>query len=189
MVTTYNTRNDFLNAVSSHFEKQEPQAEVSSALLAVISSAEDDLRNERLDEKSQAFHLKLGAWVIRDSDIPIFEAVNSTAAAITLTLTTAGIAWPAVTTALTALANICWRIWRKGAHLSSRQIDVYGFLRAQGPMLLAALAESLQKAGKNLTQDDVGSVLQSLAEIELNDGSIITLASKDANGYWKALKI
>jgi hypothetical protein len=189
MVATYNSKNDFLDAVSSHLEKQEPQADVRSALLAGISSAEDDLRNERSDEKSQAFHLKLGAWVIRDSDIPILEAVNSTAAAITLTLTTGGIAWPALTTALTSLANICWRIWRKGAHLSSRQIDVYGFLKAQGPMPVTALAESLQKAGKNLTQDDVGAVLQSLAEIELNDGSIITLASKDGNGYWKALKI
>jgi hypothetical protein len=189
MVAKYNTKDNFLNAVSSQFEKQGSQAEVRSALLDGISLAEDDLRIESINEKSQAFHLKLGAWVIRDSDIPIFEAFNSTAAAVTLSLTTAGIAWPAVTTALTAFANICWRIWRKGAHLSSRQMEVYGFLKAHGPMLLAALADTLQKAGKNLTEDDVAAVLESLAEIELNDGSIITLASKDHNGYWKPLKI
>ena len=189
MVSTYKTKDDFLGAVSSHLHAPESQPDIRSALLTGISSAEDDLRSESRDEKSQAFHLKLGSWVIRDNDIPIFEAVNSAATAIALTLTTAGIAWPAVATALTALANICWRMWRKGAHLSSRQISVYGLLREQGPLTLAALVDSLKKSGEDFTQQDVTSTLDSLSEIELNDGQIIKLVSKDSNEYWKALKI
>ncbi|HYR85656.1 MAG TPA: hypothetical protein VE422_16320 [Terriglobia bacterium] len=188
MLSTYKTKDDFLGAVSSHLEKQESQANIRSALLTGISAAEDDLRNESREE-SQAFHLKLGSWVIRDDDIPIFESFNSMATAVALTLTTAGIAWPAVAAALTALANICWRVWRRGAHLSSRQISVYGFLKAQGPMTLIALADCLKKAGKDLTQEDVASTLESLSEIELNNGQIIKLASKDAKEHWKALKI
>ncbi|MGB6688602.1 MAG: hypothetical protein WBE76_12245 [Terracidiphilus sp.] len=199
MLATYKTKDDFLGAVESHLnqqpldrqqlDQQDSRANIRSALLAGISSAEDDLRNESQDDKSQAFHLKVGSWVIRDDDVPIFEAVNAVASAVVLTLTTAGIAWPAIATALTSLASVCWRVWRKGARLSSRQVSVYGFLKAQGPMTLAALADCLKKAGIDLTQDDVASTLESLAEIELNDGQIVTLASRDASEHWKALRI
>jgi hypothetical protein len=189
MVAIYSTKNEFLDAISSHLGNQDPNTDVRVALLSGISSAEDELRNELENVPSQAFHLKLGAWVIRDNDIPIFETVNSTAAAIALSLSTGGIAWPSLATALTALANICWRVWRKGAQLSSRQIEVYGFLKAHGPMPVDVLADSLQKAGKDFSQDDAASVLKSLVEIELNDGSIITLASKDDMAYWKAMNI
>src|SRR6267142_5241037 len=122
MLSTYKTKDDFLGAVSSHLEKQESQANIRSALLTGISAAEDDLRNESREE-SQAFHLKLGSWVIRDDDIPIFESFNSMATAVALTLTTAGIAWPAVAAALTALANICWRV-RSEEHTSELQSHV-----------------------------------------------------------------
>jgi hypothetical protein len=189
MLSTFKTKDDFLGAVSSHLEKQQSPANIRAALLTGISVAEDDLRQQSQGEQSQAFHLKLGSWVIRDDDIPIFEAVNSMAAAVALSLSTGGVAWPAIATALTGLANISWRMWRRGAHLSSRQIAVYGFLQAQGPMTVIALAEVLKKAGHDLTEENITSTLESLSEIELNSGQIIKLASKDANGNWKALKI
>jgi hypothetical protein len=194
MLATYKTKDDFLGAVESHLNQQQldqhdSQANIRSALLAGISSAEDDLHNEIRDDRDHAFHLKVGSWVIRDDDVPIFEAVNAVASALVLTLTTAGIAWPAIATALTSLASVCWKVWRKGAHLSSRQVSVYGFLKAQGPMPLAALANCLKKGGMDLTQEDVASTLDSLTEIELNDGQIVTLASKDARDQWKSVKI
>jgi hypothetical protein len=189
MLSTYKTKDEFLNAVSSHLATKESEANVRSALLSGISSADDDLRVEGGGGESQAFHLKLGAWVIRDEDLPIFEAVSSMATAVTLTLTTAGIAWPAIATALSQIANMCWRVWRRGAYLTAPQVAVYGFLEAQGPMTLSALAEGLSKAGKSLAEDDVSSILQSLAEIELNSGQVIKLATEDANEHWKALKI
>jgi hypothetical protein len=189
MLSTFKTKEEFLGAVSSQLEKQQSESNIRSALLAGVSSAEDDLRNESAEEESQAFHLKMGSWVIRDDDIPIFEAVNSTATAVALTLTTAGIAWPAVATTLITFANVCWRVWRRGVHLSSRQVSVYGFLKAQGPMTLIALTDGLKKAGEDFTQEDLASTLESLSEIELNNGQIVKLASKDANEQWKALNI
>jgi hypothetical protein len=189
MLSTYKTKEDFLGAVSSHIQQQQPQADVTAALLSGISSAEDAVREEQRDEKSQAFHLKLGSWVIRDEDIPIFDAVNSSAAAVVTTLTTAGMPWVAIATAVTGLAHVCWRAWRKGARLSGQQVSVYGLLRAQGPMTAAALTAALRNTGKDVKEEDVGSTLESLTEIELNDGEIIELASKDDNQRWKALKI
>jgi hypothetical protein len=188
-LSTYKTKDEFLSAVSAHLEKEESQGKVSSALLSGVSSAEDDFRNEARAEDSQAFHLKLGAWVIRDDDLPIFEAVSSMGTALALSLTTAGIAWPAAAAALSQIANMCWRVWRRGAHLTAPEVAVYGFLEAQGPMTVSALTEGLKKAGKDLAQNDVASALQSLSEIELNNGQIIKLASRDANERWKASKI
>src|SRR5215831_8562455 len=168
MLSTYQTKDDFLNAVLTHLPPQDSQEDIRSALLAGISSAEDDLREQARHDESQAIHLKLGSWVIRDDDLPIFEAVSSMATAVTLTLTTAGIAWPAIATALSQIANMSWRVWRRGAHLSAPQVDVYGFLKAQGPLTVSALTEGLNKAGKSLTESDVSATLQSLSEIELN---------------------
>lgn len=189
MLSTYKTKTEFLDAVLLHLQLEDSPGNVRSALLSGISSAEDDLRKDALGDESQAFHLRVGSWFIRDDDLPIFEAVSSTATAVALTLTTAGVAWPAIATALAQLANMCWRVWRRGAHLSAPQVAVYGFLKAQGPLTVNALAEGLNKTGKNLAQDDVASTLQSLSEIELNNGQIIKLATKDANEYWKALNI
>lgn len=189
MLSTYKTKTEFLNAVTSHLQLEDSSANISSALISGISSAEDDLRKDALGDESQAFHLKVGSWVIRDDDLPIFEAVSSMALAVTLTLSTAGIAWPAIATALSQIANMCWRIWRRGAHLSAPQVTVYGFLKAQGPLTVNGIAEGLNKIGKSLAQDDIASALRSLSEIELSNGQIIKLATKDANEYWKALNI
>lgn len=189
MFSTYKTKTEFLNAVSLHLQLEDSPADVRSALLSGISSAEDELREDARGEKSQAFHLKVGSWFIRDDDLPIFEAVSSIAAALALTLSTAGIAWPAIATALAQIANMCWRIWRRGARLSEPEVAVYGFLKAQGPLTINALVEGLNKMGKNLAPADVTSTLQSLSEIELGNGQIIKLATKDANEYWKALNI
>jgi hypothetical protein len=189
MLSTYQTKADFLTAVSAHLPPRDSQANIRSALLSGISSAEDDLREQARIDDSQAFHLKLGSWIIRDDDLPIFEAVSAMATAVTLTLTTAGIAWPAIAAALSQIANMCWRVWRRGARLSGPQVTAYGFLKAQGPLTVDALTEVLNKAGKNITQADVASTLRSLSEIELNTGQIVKLASKDADEHWKALKI
>jgi hypothetical protein len=189
MLTTYKTKAEFLTAVLPHLQLEDAQGNIRSALVSGISSAEDDLREDALRDKAQAFHLKVGSWIIRDDDLPIFEAVSSIATAVALTLSTAGLAWPAISTALSQIANMCWRVWRRGAHLSARQVAVYGFLKAHGPLTVDALAEALNKIGKEFAHDDVASTLRSLSEIELSNGQIVKLANKDANEYWKALNI
>jgi hypothetical protein len=189
MLATFKTKDDFLAGVSARLDAHHTDPNIRSALVDGISAADEELRNGIRGDQAQAFHLQLGAWVIRDDDVPLFEGVNSMAAAVTLSLTSAGLNWPAVAAALAAIANICWRVWRKGARLTSRQISVYGFLKANGPMRIAALTAALNKAGEDLSEADVASTLKNLAELELNDGQIIALASEDATHEWKGLKI
>lgn len=189
MLSTYKTKDDFLAGVSAQLETQSTDQNIRSALIAGISVADDDLRDGNRGDQAQAFHLKVGSWVIRDDDVPLFEGVNSMATAVTLSLVSAGLNWPAVASALTSIANICWRIWRKGARLTSRQISVYGFLKAHGPMRIAPLTAALNKGGEDFSEQDVASTLKSLAELELNDGQIVALAAEDADNEWKALKI
>ncbi|HXN89515.1 MAG TPA: hypothetical protein VN890_09210 [Methylocella sp.] len=189
MVTAYRTKHEFLDAISTKLQEQGSSAEIRSALLSGVSSADEVLRDEERDQDSQAFHLKLGSWVVRDDDLPIFQALNATAAAVAVTLTTGGVAGPAVAAALTSLADLCWRMWRKGGRLSQRQVSVYGFLRALGPTTAEALLPHLEKGDKDISPKVLTSVLQGLTEIELNDGRLVALASKDTNELWKALKI
>jgi len=189
MLSTYRTKDDFLTGVSAQLDAQGTDVNIRSALVAGISAADDELRNGNRGDQAQAFHLRVGSWVIRDDDLPLFEGVNSMAAAVTVSLSSAGLDWPAVAAALTAIANICWRVWRKGARLTRRQISVYGFLKANGPMPIAPLTAALNKGGKDFSEQDVASTLKSLAELELNDGQIVALASEDASHEWKALKI
>jgi hypothetical protein len=188
MVSTHRTKDDFLNALSSQLEEQRVSVDIRSALLSGFSAASDRLSNEE-PEQSQAFHLKLGAWIIRDEDIPLLQAISATATAVALSLTTAGLAWPSIATALTSLTDVCWRAWRKGGRLSPQQVSVYGCLDAFGPSTCDSLLVHLPKHGKDLSADALVSTLESLTEIELNDGRIIALASQNANAVWRALKI
>jgi hypothetical protein len=190
MLSTFSNKDDFLAAVSSKLDDVTSSEDVRSALVSGISLADDSLRGSAGDKESLALSLKVGAWVIRDDDLPLLQALNATGAAVALSLTTAGIAWPAVVAALTGFADLCWRAWRKGARLSSLQVAVYGFLKAHGPMTVDALTDFVRSEhGEATSVDVVKAVLESLHEVDANDGHLITLASKDTSGVWKALRI
>ena len=60
--------------------------DVRSALISGISSADDVVRSQVTGSKSLALNLKIGTWVIRDDDLPLFRALSPTGAAIALTL-------------------------------------------------------------------------------------------------------
>jgi hypothetical protein len=188
MAFTYPTKNEFLTAVASELQPSSASAEIHSALLSGISSADDALRSEESD-KSQAFHLKVGAWIIGEGDIPLLQALNTTAGTTAVLMKAQGLAWPVIASVLSSLADVCWRAWRKGGRLSPQQVSVYGCLQALGPLTREALSVHLQRKGEDLSPDKVTSTLESLTEIELNDGQIIALASKDVDQLWKALKI
>src|SRR5215471_7457669 len=115
MLSTFRSKEDFLAAISSRLDSQQTSPDVCSALVAGIASADDTLRQNAKDSKGQTLNLKIGSWVIRDDDLPLFQALNTASAAIILSFTTGGLAWPAMGSALSSFANLCWQCWRKGA--------------------------------------------------------------------------
>ena len=189
MLSPYRTEDEFLDAVSAKLQEQGSSVDARSALLSGISLADDALRNQERDQDPQAFHLKLRSWVVRDDDLPLFQAINATAAAVALTLTTGGLAAASVAAAITSLADLCWRMWRKGGRLSRRQVSAYGFLQTLGPMTAQALLAHLKEGDKDISPEALTSILHSLTEIELNDGHIVALAAMNSDELWKALKI
>jgi hypothetical protein len=189
MFQAYKTQEEFLQAVSASLAHGCGSDGQLSALLVGISKADSDLRSGSAAPGSAALNLKVGAWVIRDQDVPIFAALNATAAAVIGTLTTAGVAWPLIATALSALAEVCWRAWRKGAHLTSAQVRVYGLLQAHGPLSIEGLGELLKKLGEPIEPGILKSTLDSLTDVELGDGDIIHLAKRNGDVAWQALRI
>ena len=128
--------------------------------------------------------------MIRDDDLPLFQALNTTGAAIALTLTTGGLALPAAVAAVSSFAELCWRVWPRGARLSAPQVAVYGFLQAHGPMKREDLLGHIKtESGDPMSMDVLTATLESLAGVDVADGHILALASKDSNNVWKALRI
>ena len=190
MVSTFRSKEDFLAAVSSKLDAAKNAQDVRAALVAGISSADDALTRATAERESLALNLKVGTWVIRDDDLPLFQALNTAGAAIALTLTTGGMAWPAIVAALTGFADLCWRAWRRGVRLSSLQVAVYGFLQARGPTKADALCRHMRDGhGESVSLDVVTATLASLHELDTNDGRVIALAARDEHGVWRALRI
>ena len=183
MLTRYASSTEFLSAVADHLPAV--PLEVKSAVLEGISAGDQALRLAAPEEETFSYNLRVGRWVIRDDDLPFFQTLGSVSVAVATSLGTGGLALPSIATAIVGFADLCWRMWRKGARLSHTQMDVYGMLRAHGPISTAALVKWLP--GK--TEEDITATLESLSNIDLNNGTVVTLASADANHFWKALKI
>lgn len=188
MLSTYRTQADFLGAVSSLLDADGAPRDLRSALVSGIASADDGLRRARASD-SLALDLKVGAWVIRDDDVPIIQALNAIGAAVAASLATSGVALPSVALAVTGLADLCWRAWRRGARLSELQLAVYGFLAAQGPMKVDALAACLANDDRAVAPDVLEGTLRGLTEFDLSDGNVVALVAREHDGAWKALRV
>jgi len=189
MLRTYKTKDAFLSAVSSALDAQGTPPDLRTPILSGLASADDDLRSENRELDSGGLNLKLGAWIIRDDDLPIFTALNTVATAVAASLVSGGLAWPLVATALTGLADLCWRAWRKGARLSSLQVTVYGFLKARGPLAVEELARLLEASGQQVPLATLRATLRGLTQIDINTGNLVALAKEDKDHVWQALRI
>lgn len=189
MFRTYQTKDAFLDAVSCALDAQGISSDLRSTLLSGIGVADDKLRSEAAESTEAGLNLKLGAWVIRDDDLPIFAALNTVAVAVAASLVSGGLAWPLVATSLTGLAELCWRAWRKGAQLSEIQVAVYGFMRAHGPLTVEALADLLHASGQPIPLATLRSTLHGLTQIDLNSGNVVALAKEGHDHLWHAMRI
>ena len=85
-MSTFKSKVDFIAAVSSKLDPTQTSQDVRSALISGISSADNVVRSQVTGSKSLTLNLKIGTWVIRDDDLPLFRALSTTGTAITLTL-------------------------------------------------------------------------------------------------------
>jgi hypothetical protein len=120
----------------------------------------------------------------RLGDVPS-EVAAVLAAGLATVAASAGIAWPAIVPAVTAIATLGWTLWRKGVLLTPRQMRVVGLLRNLGPCSAATLAPLAAKDGM-VPEDALDGVLRSLTEVETRDGTLVALAVADAQGFWRA---
>ena len=79
-MSTFKSKVDFIAAVSSKLDPTQTSQDVRSALISGISSADDVVRSQVTGSKSLALNLKIGTWVIRDDDLPLFRALSTTGA-------------------------------------------------------------------------------------------------------------
>jgi hypothetical protein len=189
LITKYATQAEFLGGVSSVLDAEDEDGDLREALLSGIASADDEVRATAQDRGSLALNLKAGSWIIRDDDLPLIQALSALAGAVAASVGTAGLALPSVAVAVTALADLCWRAWRKGARLSEPQLAVYGFLAAHGPMSADAVAKFLAEDGMPMSTEALGATLRTLGAFDMNDGRVVALVNQQDDGSWKAMKV
>jgi hypothetical protein len=187
MLATFDTKDSFLASVSDILDLSSSNEELRFALLTGIDSADEAVRTESGSEESEGLNLKIGTWVIRDDDVLIVQAIGAVGTAVVASLATGGLAVPLVGAAITQLADMCWRAWRKGAHLSKVQVAVYGYLAAEGPTTVIEIVKSLNRP--DLSTDRVGTVLSSLQSFDMADGRVLPLVARDEDGLWRALRV
>jgi hypothetical protein len=189
MVQQYAAAQDFLTAIESRLQARGATPAIAAALASGVGSAETELRQEPILPGNTALNVRLGGFVIRDDDLPFLDALSAVAMAAAATVGTAGLTAPLVITAVTALAKLCWNAWRKGAVLNDAQVLVLGLLGTRGPMAPGELTELVRQQRADVDAAAVQRTLQSLKELELNDGRFVALASVDDAGTWRARAI
>jgi hypothetical protein len=189
MIQQFPTDNGFAAAISSHVSASAVDPTIASAITSGIVAAEGELRAAPALPGNTGLNVRLRGFIIRDADIPFLQAMSAVATAVAAGASTAGLTAPLVIAAVTSLAQLCWNIWRKGALLNEAQMLVLGLLRARGPMPLAALIELVQQQRPGADMAFTERTLLSLKEIELSDGQIIALATRDADGLWHGHRI
>lgn len=182
---SFETEAEFTIAINAAMRSDAIPDAVRAALIAGVAKGEAEARATP-PEANGTLNLRLGGWVLRETDIPVTEMIAIVGAATIAALAPGVIAAGAVVTALTGFATLAWKTWRRGATLSKPEIAVLGFLQIQGPMTLDELKAKAPAAIPDVTATDVERAIASLQGVELRDGNIVELIRKDAAGQWRS---
>ncbi|WP_431283842.1 hypothetical protein ACQW02_03235 [Humitalea sp. 24SJ18S-53] len=186
MAITLDDATAFRAAIGDHLGADTP-ADVASVLAAGVAMGEEAFRATPALPGQTALNLRIGRYVIRDDDLPVIETIGSAATGLATLAASAGIAWPAIVPAITAVATLAWTLWRKGALLTPRQLRVVGLLQTHGPCPVAVLAPLAAADGAGAVPETMlEGVLLSLKEVETRDGHVVALAAADTQGFWRA---
>ena len=189
MVSQFQTEKDFAAAISLHVTTAIIDPSVASAITNGVAAAERELRAAPVLPGRTALDVRLGGFVIRDADIPFLQALSAVGTAVAAAASTAGLTAPLVIAAVTSLAQLCWNVWRKGTFLNEAQMLVLGLLLARGPTSLNTLTELVQQRRPGADASFAEATLLSLGELELSDGQIVALATRDDAGLWHGHRI
>lgn len=182
---TFATETEFAGAIDAALAPHIVEADLRAALASGIGAGELDSRDDpALDDGG--LNLRLNNFVLRDQDVPMTEVIGVVGAAAAAALAPGALVAGALVTALSSFAALAWKAWRKGAKLTTPEVAVLGFLEVQGPMSEDDLVAKAPAGLEGLTSVDVERALQTLQDVELRDGDLVSLIRKDASGLWRA---
>jgi hypothetical protein len=173
----------FAAAVDAAFASTAIDDAVRAALGTGVDHGEQSFREETRPADG-ALNLRTRNWVLRERDIPVIELIGIVGAAAAAALMPAALG-PALITALSGFASLCWRTWRKGGALSKAEVAVLGFLEVHGPLGLDGLRQKAS-AALSLPPTEIDNAVLTLQEVQLRDGDVVPLIRKDAAGQWRA---
>jgi hypothetical protein len=116
----------------------------------------------------------------------VTELIGVVGAAAAAALAPGAIVAAAMVTALSSFAALVWKAWRKGAKLTKAEVATLGFLEVHGPMSDQDLLAKAPVALEGLSTAEVQRAIQTLQDVELRDGDVVSLIRRDASGLWRA---
>jgi hypothetical protein len=183
MIQQFQSSADFSKAIDSALTPSASSDAIRAALVAGVDQGEAQQR-ALAPTADGALNLRISNWVLRGQDMPVLELIGIVGAAATAAVAPGAIAAGAIIAALTSFATLCWKTWRRGAPLSKPETAVLGFITVHGPIKEADLLTKMHGT-LNLTDDDIHGAITTLQQVELRDGSIVSLIRKDAADQWR----
>ncbi len=181
-MNVFDTKDDFTAHLKAQAQDAVPD-DIAQALSAGVAQSEGELRD--VDSPVDGLNLRVGQWVLRDSDVPVLEAITMAGAALGAVAAPGAIAVGTVLAGLTAFAKFVWSAWRRSSRLTRDEIAVLGILHTRGALSQDDLTTLALDAFPQMTAAQVAQTLLSLQDIELLNGDIIELIRKDASGRWR----
>lgn len=187
METVFTEASEFEAALAARIAPHAPP-ELAAAVASGIVAGEQAWRASPPARGGTALNLRVGAYFIRDEDLPFIDTLAAAATAVASAAASGGITLLIAIPAVSSLVTLAWDLWRRGGRLTPDQLRVYGVLREHGPCSAAELAPFAAAAGVPAEADQVERILSALSELETRNGAVVPLASK-SDGLWRTLNI
>jgi len=152
-----------------------------------IENALIDLFEVREESKEdEGFSLRLRNWVIRPDDLKLLETLKTTLIAFaSANFVISQVPVSGLTSIAIGLLEILWKSYRKGAHITSQQVQVMALLeQATAPVFVGDLVKYLQIVkGEEWTEALVREVLSQLQQVHSRSG-LISFVESTSDNRW-----
>ncbi len=185
MEKSFQTQQDFLNAVAETLPQNDAEAGLREAIVNGICQADNNLAGWS-EQDNAGLELRVGRWFIRNDDVPFFQLLEAVASGALTLAASGGAQASSLIGPISNFVSACWQLRRKGAKLTTEQVAVLGLLSTNETVSAESVIKKLDAIGRKIPADKVEGILYSLASVELYDGSVVPLVRVDGK-QWRAL--
>lgn len=188
LVHRFGTHADCAAHVEAHLRDWPFADATRRSLASAISGAlvDDDGRSP---PRRDGYRLVVGDYVVRESDLAVFDAIKAAVlAAAPVGFFTSQASASAIVGVVFAVFTLARNTYKKGVQLTQLQLRTLLCIRASGRVTLDELTANLNDGPTGIdspwTTVEVEGELNTLSKIALRDGTVVSLVAVDGERKW-----